>query len=358
MNKRYILAVNPGSTSTKFALFEEEALLFEKNLQHTGEEISGYKKITDQFAFRKQLIMKELVGRNVDFGRIAAVVGRGGLVKPIESGVYSVNETMKRDLMEGKRGEHASNLGALIADDIASNLPGARAFIVDPVVVDEFQPQARLSGHPEIPRLSIFHALNQKAVARIYAASLGKKYEELNLIIAHMGGGISVGAHRKGKVVDVNNALSGEGPFSPERSGGLPSLQLVDLCFSGKYTHSEIKSMLVGKGGMAAYLGTNDFRKVCTAAEGGDEKAALVRDACGYQVSKEICSMAAVLKGEVDAIILTGGMAYQESNVNNIRSMTSFIADVVVYPGEDEMRALAFNGLLALNGEVIIREYV
>jgi butyrate kinase len=358
MKKRYILAVNPGSTSTKFALFEEGELLFEKNLHHTNDEIAGYKKITDQFAFRKELIMKELVGRNIDFSRIAAVVGRGGLVKPIESGVYCVNEAMKKDLMEGKRGEHASNLGALIADDIASALTLARAFIVDPVVVDEFQPLARLSGHPEIPRVSIFHALNQKAVARKYATSVGKKYEDLNLIIAHMGGGISVGAHQKGKVIDVNNALSGEGPFSPERSGGLPALQLVDLCFSGKYTHSEVKTMLVGKGGMAAYLGTNDFRKVCAEAEAGDKKSALVRDACAYQVSKEIGVMAAVLKGEVDAIILTGGMAYQVSHINSIRSMTSFIAGIVVYPGEDEMMALAYNGLLALNGEVTIREYV
>jgi butyrate kinase len=358
MNKRYILAVNPGSTSTKFALFEEDELVFEKNLQHTNDQIADFKKISDQFGFRKELILKELVERNTDFSKIAAVVGRGGLVKPIESGVYSVNKAMKRDLLEGKRGEHASNLGALIADDIASSLKGVRAFIVDPVVVDELQPLARLSGHPVIPRQSIFHALNQKAVARIYASSIGRKYEEMNLIVAHMGGGISVGAHKKGKVVDVNNALSGDGPFSPERSGGLPALQLVDLCFSGKYTYSEVKTMLVGNGGMAAYLGTNDFRKVCTAAEAGDEKAAIVRDACSYQVSKEIGAMAAVLKGEVDAIILTGGMAYQDSHINSIKSMTSFIAKIVVYPGEDEMRALAFNGLLALNGEVTVREYL
>lgn len=357
MDRRYILTVNPGSTSTKFALFEEEELIFEKNLIHSSEIIAGYKKITDQFAFRRELIMKELVERNIDFSRIAAVVGRGGLVKPIESGVYEVNEAMKKDLMEGKRGEHASNLGALIAENIASELTGSRAFIVDPVVVDELQPEARLSGHPELPRVSIFHALNQKAVARTYAASIGKKYEQLNLIVAHMGGGISVGVHRKGKVVDVNNALSGEGPFSPERSGGLPSLQLADLCFSGKYTHSQVRSMLVGNGGMVAYLGTNDFRKVCAAADGGDKKAILVRDACGYQISKEIGAMAAVLKGKVDTIILTGGMAHEKTHVNNIRLMTSFIADIVVYPGEDEMRTLAFNGLLALNGDVDIKTY-
>jgi butyrate kinase len=358
MNKRFILTVNPGSTSTKFALFEEDELILEKNLIHSNQEIAGFNKITDQFEFRRELIMKELVDSGVDLSKISAIVGRGGLVKPIESGVYAVNEAMKRDLLEGKRGEHASNLGALIAENIASGLKGVRAFIVDPVVVDELQPEARLSGHPALPRISIFHALNQKAAARIYAASKGKKYEQLNLIVAHMGGGISIGAHRKGKVVDVNNALSGDGPFSPERSGGLPSLPLIDLCFSGNYTYSQVKSMLVGKGGMVAYLGTNDFRKICATAAAGDNNAALVRDACGYQVSKEICAMAAVLKGDVDAVILTGGMAHQKDHVNYIKSMTSFIADIVVYPGEDEMRTLAFNGLLALNGEVEIKEYI
>jgi butyrate kinase len=357
MSKRLILAVNPGSTSTKFALFEEEILIFEKTLRHSSEEISGYAKVTDQFHFRKDLIMKELVERNTDFSKIAAIVGRGGLIKPIESGIYRVNESMKKDLRNSLMGEHASNLGALIADDIASSLPDAKAFIVDPVVVDELQPLARLSGHPEIERASIFHALNQKAVARSYASSKGKRYEDLNLIVVHMGGGISVGAHREGKVVDVNNALGGDGPFSPERSGGLPSNQLVELCFSGKYTHSEISSMLIGKGGMVAYLGTNDFRKICSMAENGDDKADLVRKAAAYQIAKEVGAMATVLSGKVDAIILTGGMAYQELNVSFIKSMIGFIADVVVYPGEDEMRALAFNGLLALKGEITIKEY-
>lgn len=357
MAKRLILAINPGSTSTKFALFEEESLVFEKTLRHSIEEISGFARIADQFNFRKNLIVQELVERKTDFSKIAAVVGRGGLVKPIESGVYNVNENMKRDLRNSIMGEHASNLGALIADDIVQSLPGSRAFIVDPVVVDELQPEARLSGHPEIDRISIFHALNQKAVARAYAASVSKSYEELNLIIAHMGGGISVGAHRKGKVVDVNNAFGGDGPFSPERAGGLPSNQLADLCFSGKYSHAEVKSILIGKGGMVAYLGTNDFREICSRADKGDRKAELVRDAASYQISKEIGAMAAVLQGNVDAVILTGGMAHQESNINYIRSMVSFIADVVIYPGEDEMKSLAFNGLLALNGKITVKEY-
>jgi butyrate kinase len=358
MTKRLILAINPGSTSTKFGLFEEETLVFEKTLRHTPDELSGFARITDQFGFRKDLILKELISRGINFNDIAAVVGRGGLIKPIESGVYIVNDEMKKDLISSPLGEHASNLGGLIADDIASSLESAKAFIVDPVVVDELQPVARLSGHPEISRLSIFHALNHKAVARSYAASIGKKYEDLNLIIAHMGGGISIGAHYKGKVIDVNNAFGGEGPFSPERSGGLPSSQLVDLCFSGKYTKPEIKAMLVGKGGMLAYLGTNNFKEVCEMAETGNDKATLIRDAASYQIGKEIGAMAAVLKGKVDAIILTGGMAYQESNIKSLKSMIDFIARVVVFPGEDELKALAFNGLLALKNEIRIKTYI
>jgi butyrate kinase len=357
MAKRLILAINPGSTSTKFSLFEEEKLIFEKTLRHTTEDLSGYEKITDQFHFRKDLIMKELSGRKTDFAGIAAVVGRGGLVKPIESGIYKVNQKMKDDLESGLLGQHASNLGGLIADDIASSLPKATAYIVDPVVVDELQSIARISGHPEIERMSIFHALNQKAVARVYAASICRKYEDLNLVVAHMGGGVSVGAHKNGRVIDVNNALGGDGPFSPERSGSLPSGQLVDLCFSEKFSHSELKSMITGKGGMVAYLGTNSFEEVCKLAENGDQKALLIRNAASYQIGKEIGAMAAVLNGQVDAIILTGGMAYQETNIKNIKSMVDFIADVVVYPGEDEMKALSYNGLLALDGKIEIKTY-
>ncbi|HUX59073.1 MAG TPA: butyrate kinase [Bacteroidales bacterium] len=357
MSNRLILAINPGSTSTKFSLFEEANLIFEKTLRHTTEELSRFERIPDQFNFRKDFIMNELSERKIDFAGIIAIVGRGGLVKPIESGVYKVNGKMKDDLITGFSGQHASNLGGLIADEIASLLHGATAYIVDPVGVDELQSVARISGHPEIERKSIFHALNQKAVARVYAASIGRKYEDLNLVIAHMGGGVSVGAHKKGRVVDVNNALNGDGPFSPERSGGLPSGQLVDLCFSGKYSHSELMSMLSGKGGMVAYLGTNSFIEVCRMAENGDNKAILIRDAASYQVGKEIGAMAAVLDGKVDAIILTGGMAYQEDNINNIRSMVDFIAEVVVYPGEDEMQALAFNVLLALDGKIEIKDY-
>jgi butyrate kinase len=357
MSKRLILAINPGSTSTKFALFEEENLIFEKTLRHTSEEISGYKKITDQFHFRKNLIMSELSGYNIDLASIAAVVGRGGLIKPIESGIYEVNVKMIEDLRAGILGQHASNLGGLIADDIASALPGAKAYIVDPVVVDELEPVARLSGHPAIERISILHALNQKAVARIYAGSVNRQYEDLNLIVVHMGGGISVGAHRKGRIIDVNNALNGDGPFSPERSGGLPSGQLVDLCFSGKYSQQELKSMITGKGGMVAYLGTNNFIEANNRADTGDPEAVLVINAIAYQISKEIGAMASVLEGSVDAIILTGGLAYEESHVERIRKMVEFIAKVVVFPGEDEIKALAYNGLLALDGKIGIKTY-
>jgi butyrate kinase len=301
--------------------------------------------------------MKELAGQHLDLSAIAAVIGRGGVIKPIESGIYEVNKKMIDDLRTGILGQHASNLGGLIADDIASSLPGAKAYIVDPVVVDELEPVARISGHPAIERVSIFHALNQKAVARTYAESVNRKYEDLNLIVVHMGGGISVGAHRKGRIIDVNNALHGDGPFSPERSGGLPSGQLVDLCFSGKYSYQELKSMITGKGGIVAYLGTNNFIEANNKADNGDLKAVLIIEAIAYQTAKEIGAVAAVLEGKVDAIILTGGLAYQESHVKRIKKMVGFIADVVVFPGEDEIKALAFNGLMALDGKIEIKIY-
>jgi butyrate kinase len=357
MSSRLILAINPGSTSTKFALFREDALMFEKTLRHTCRDLAGFSRITDQFDFRKSLIIKELDENGINKKEIVAVVGRGGLVKPIESGIYKVNKRMKEDLFAGVMGEHASNLGGLIADSIARTIKGATAFIVDPVVVDELQPVARLSGCPEIERVSIFHALNQKAVARIYAGSISRKYEDLSLIVAHMGGGISVGAHLMGRVVDVNNALDGDGPFSPERSGGLPAGQLADLCFSGKYTHEEIKSLITGKGGLVAYLGTNNFMEVCDMAENGNKRAIMVKDALAYQIGKEIGAAAAVLHGKVDAIILTGGLAFQGDHVEKVKSMVGFVAPVVVYPGEDEIRALAFNGLLALDGKIAIKTY-
>ncbi len=357
MKNELILAVNPGSTSTKFALYDGDRLVFDKTLRHSASELKGYARMTDQLPFRFKLIMETLKNEGTDLQSVSAVVGRGGLVNPIESGIYEVNELMKRHLKEAVNGEHASNLGALLADMMVAHMTGARAYIVDPVVVDELEPVARLSGLPLISRRSIFHALNQKAVARIYAASIGKTYEEMNLVVAHMGGGISVGAHRRGRVVDVNNALNGDGPYSPERSGGLPASQLADLCFSGKYTQEEVMTMLAGKGGMVAYLGTNSFVEACKRAGEGDKLAALVVEGCSYQTAKEIGAMSVVLHGEVDAIILTGGLAYDTDHVTRISEMVKSIAPIFVYPGEDELKALAYNGYLAVTGRIGLKEY-
>ena len=356
--ERYILVINPGSTSTKFAVYRGEESLLEKSIAHSGAELALYKRIADQFGFRREMIMKELAECKLNFEDIKVVVGRGGLLKPIESGIYEVNDRMKQDLERCEKGEHASNLGGLIASDIAASLPDARAFIVDPVVVDEMEDVARYAGHPGFSRLSIFHALNQKAVSRLYAASVGKGYEDINLVVAHMGGGISIGAHRRGRVIDVNNALNGDGPFSPERSGSLPVGQLADICFSGKYTQAEVESMIKGNGGMMAYLGTNDFREICRRISEGDSEALGVQQAASYQIAKDIGAAASVLKGEVDAIILTGGLAYQPINTDYISSMVSWIAEVIIYPGEDELRALAYNGQMVLDGTAEVKEYV
>ena len=357
MKENKILAINPGSTSTKLALYEDNELCFEKTLRHTAEELGVFRTMAEQLPFRYRMIMETLREEKCDLDKIAAVVGRGGLVDPIESGIYEVNELMKSHLANAVNGEHASNLGALLADKIIKSMSGAKAYIVDPVVVDELQPVARLSGHPLITRKSIFHALNQKAVSRIYAASIGRNYEDMNLVVAHMGGGISVGAHRRGRVVDVNNALNGDGPYAPERSGALQTGQLVDLCFSGQYSHDDVKSMLAGKGGFVAYLGTNDFREASERAAAGDKQAALIVEGCSYQIAKEIGAMAIVLGGDVDAIILTGGLAYDDAHIERIRTMTGHIAPIYIFPGEDELKALAFNGLLAVTGRIEVKEY-
>lgn len=357
MKLHKILAINPGSTSTKIAVYENAKNVFLKNIKHSNEELKPFNSITEQYEFRKATILRELEEAGQDVSTLTCVVGRGGLVNPIPSGVYEVNEHMKKDLRNSPIGEHASNLGGLIADDIAKTLNNVSAFIADPVVVDEMEDIARISGHPEFQRLSILHALNQKAIARKYADENNVKYEDLNLIIAHLGGGISVGAHRKGRVIDVNNALDGDGPFSPERSGGLPAGQLVKLCFSGKYTIGEVKQMLKGKGGFSAYLGTNDAYEVEMKAKEGDDKAQFISDAMAYQVAKEVGALSTVLKGEVDAIILTGGIAYNKQFCSFIEDMTKFIAPMKVYPGEDEMSALAMNGLLVLQGEIEPKVY-
>ncbi|MDP2335552.1 MAG: butyrate kinase [Bacteroidota bacterium] len=352
-----ILAINPGSTSTKFAIYFGEECKLKKTLRHSIEELSLYENIIDQFEFRKGLIIDSLVEEGFDVDKIKYIIGRGGLTYSLKSGVYLVNNRMLEHARAGIYGEHASNLGPLIADFIALQIPGARAFIADPVVTDEMDEIARFAGHPKFERRSIFHALNQKATARLHARKTGRKYEDLSLIVAHLGGGITVGAHHQGQVVDVNNGLDGEGPFSPERSGTLPVGQVIDLCFSNKYQKDEIRRMVIGEGGYVAYLGTNDALDVEIRAKNGDEFAHKVQDALGYQVAKSIGEMAVVLNGKVDAILLTGGLAYNQYLTQYITSKVAFITSVYIYPGEDELEALASNALRVATGEIEPLEY-
>ncbi|MBU3181104.1 butyrate kinase [Clostridium psychrophilum] len=352
-----LLVINPGSTSTKLGVYDDETPILVETLRHTSEEICKYKNIYDQFQFRKNVILDSLKKCKVDISTLHGVIGRGGLLKPISGGTYIVNERMLEDLKSGVQGQHASNLGGIIAHEIAKEL-NLTAYIVDPVVVDELHDVARISGIPEIERKSIFHALNQKAVGKKYANESGKKYEELNVIVAHMGGGISVGAHLKGKIVQVNNALDGDGPLSPERSGNVPIGDLIRLCYSGKYTLEEVMNKINSKGGYMAHFGTNDDRVVEQAAIDGDKKAKAVRDAMLYQVSLEIGKCAAVLNGKVDAIILTGGIAYSSSAVEYIKEKVAFIAEIIVYPGEDELLALVQGGLSVLKGEEVNKVYI
>nr|WP_285813571.1 butyrate kinase [Rossellomorea marisflavi] len=354
--KHRILVINPGSTSTKIGVFDEDRSVFEKTIRHETETINQYQTIIDQYEFRKHTILEALDEEGINISKLSAVCGRGGLLKPIEGGTYLVNEEMLRDLREGVSGQHASNLGGILAFEIASGL-NIPSYIVDPVVVDELQPLARVSGFSLIERRSIFHALNQKAVARRVAKQLGKKYEELNLIITHMGGGITVGVHHLGKVIDVNNGLHGDGPFSPERAGTVPAGDLVDLCFSGDYYREEIMKKLVGQGGLVGYLGTSDAVKVEKMIEHGDEKARHVYDAMAYQIAKEIGAASAVLSGKVDAIILTGGLAYGKGFVKAISKRINWIADVIIQPGENELQALAEGALRVLKSEEEYKEY-
>lgn len=350
------LIINPGSTSTKIGVFEDETLLFDETLRHPTEEIAKYASIIDQKDFRKDIILNFLKDKGVDIKSFNVIVGRGGLLKPIPGGTYAVSDALLADLKVGVQGQHASNLGGILAREIGDEI-GVPSFIVDPVVVDELTPVARISGMPELPRRSIFHALNQKAVARRYAKEQGVKYEDLNLIVIHMGGGVSVGAHEKGKVVDVNNILDGEGAFSPERAGTVPVGDLIKLCFSGKYTEKEIYKKICGNGGYNAYLGTNDARDVEKLAKEGDEKAQIVLDAFYYQLAKDAGAMAAVLNGKVDQIILTGGIAYSPLTRQKLEEKLGWIAPFTVYPGEDELLALAQGALRVMNGEEAAKEY-
>ena len=351
-----ILAINPGSTSTKIAIYEDKELSFKKSIKHNTELINSFDRIFDQYQLREQAILDTLKEANIDLESFDAIVGRGGMLKPIEGGTYKVNQAMIDYVKEAPRGEHASNLGCVLAKELADQI-NVDAFIVDPVAVDEMDDIARFTGMPEIKRQSLFHALNQKAVSLKAAEKLGKKYNELNLIVAHLGGGISVGVHKQGKVIDVNNALDGDGPMSPERSGGVPIGPLYHMAMSGEYTLKEIKRKNYGNGGMVAYLGTNDGFEIEKRINEGDEFAKFILEVMCYQIAKEIGSASAVLKGEVDAIVITGGLAYDKMIIDLISERVSFISDILVFPGEDEMEALAFGGLRVLSGQETAKVY-
>ncbi|WP_288221683.1 butyrate kinase [uncultured Clostridium sp.] len=351
-----LLIINPGSTSTKIGVFDGEEEVLEETLRHSSEEISKYETIYDQFKFRKDIIINVLKEKEFDIKTLDAVVGRGGMLKPIESGTYKVNDKMLQDLKDGVQGQHASNLGGIIANQIGNEL-NIPAFIVDPVVVDELNEVARISGVPELPRVSKFHALNQKAVAKRYAKENGIKYSDLNLIVVHMGGGVSVGAHKNGRVIDVNNALDGEGPFSPERAGSVPVGELIKMCYSGEFTEQEVYNKVVGKGGFVAYLNTNDARNVLKLVAECNKDAQICFDAFIYQIAKSIGEMATVLEGKIDRIIFTGGIAYSEKVIEELRKRVGWISDITVYPGEDELLALAQGAIRVITGEEEAKEY-
>jgi butyrate kinase len=352
MDTFYILTINPGSTSTKIGIFNNENPVFIRKIVHDAGILNGFPSILAQYEYRKALIIEEFKTINFSLSDINIIMARGGLLKPVRSGVYEINDKMLKDLSSNIMGEHASNLGGLIAADLVGQISRCKAYIADPVVVDEMQDVAKVAGHPAFRRVPIFHALNQKAIARKHAASINRAYEDINLIVAHIGGGISIGAHCRGNIIDVNNALYGDGPLSPERSGSLPSKQVVDICFSGKYSKDDINKMFVGEGGFMAYFGVNSYVEVKTRAENGDRQCKLIIDAMAYQISKYIGSMAATLKGKVDAILITGGIANDPYICDYIDEMVKFIAPVSVYPGEDELSALAHNGLMLLRGTI------
>lgn len=350
------LIINPGSTSTKIAIYNDAKEELTETITHSSKVVGQYKEIYDQFDFRLELILDVLKEKKIALDKLTAVIARGGNMKPVLGGTYQVNEEMLHDLKIGVMGQHASNLGGGLAYEIAHRL-GLNAYVVDPVVVDELDIYARYSGSPLIARKSKDHPLNQKAVGRIAAQKIGKTYEEMTFIIAHLGGGISVGAHKKGKLVDVNNSLNGDGPFSPERTGGLPFGSVVDLCYSGEYTKRELMKKFVGHGGLVGYLGTNDGREVGKMIQSGNKEAENVYKAMGYQIAKEIGAMSVVLKGQVDGILLTGGLAYDDFLMDWIEEQVSFIAPVQVFPGEKEMEALALGVLRVLHSEEDIQHY-
>lgn len=353
--KGKILAINPGATSTKMSVYEGEKEVFTENIKHPLEEVQKFAEVADQFDYRKETILQTLEKHGVGRDEIAIVIGRGGLTRPCESGTYRVNELMKQECHDGVQGKHACNLGALIADSIAKDFGLKEAYIADPGIVDERPDHAKITGHPVFdldPKREgvIWHCLNQKMTAKLYAREVGKRYEDLNLIVAHLGGGVSVGIHNHGRVVEVNRALCGLGAYSPTRAGSINASKLIDVCFSGEYTKDKIKKMITAEGGFVAYLGTNDSLYVETKALEGDPKCKLLVDAFCYQVSLEISRLAAVVKGKVDAILLTGGISYSKPWMKQITEQVDWIAPVKVYKGENEMLALAMCANEVLQG--------
>ena len=356
MIQHKILSINPGATSTKVALYLNEAPLKVETIRHSTKDLASFKGTLDQLAYRKELVLKFLAENGVKVADLSAVVGRGGPFKALESGTYRVNDRMLSDIRSGKvQADHPSNLGALIAHELVEGTE-VPAFIVDPVSVDEFIPEARVSGLPQIERISLSHALNQKMVARKAAKKLGKKYEELSMIIVHLGSGISVTSHLKGRQIDVNNA-NDMGPFSPQRTGALPVTGLAKLCYSGQFNAKEMIQLLTKKGGLLAHLGTDSVPEVEKRIDDGDQKAKLIYDAMVYQIAKEIGAMATTLNGEVDVTVLTGGIANSERLTDSIIRKIQFIAPVLVFPGEDEMEALTLGGLRVLSGEESDKQY-
>ena len=356
-----ILAINPGSTSTKIAVFEDSQPVMHNTIRHSVEELARFPRVIDQLDYRRDLVLKALAASGIPF-EFDAIIGRGGLLRPIPGGVYEVNDAMIYDTSHALR-DHACNLGCLIAQSLASEIPDCPAFIADPGVVDEIDERARLTGSPLLPRITTWHALNQRAIARRYARQLSEKegrkikYKDLNLIICHLGGGISVGAHKGGKCIDVNNAFDGEGPFSPERAGSLPSGALIDLCYSGRYTREELKKRISGRAGLAAHLGTVSVIEIEERIAAGDTHAKEVLDAMIYQVAKAIAALTPAFRGKVDAVLITGGIAYSKYVTGELIKLIDYIAPIEIFPGEDELEALAMNALGALSGELPVNIY-
>ena len=365
--KGKVLIINPGSTSTKIGFYQDGEQMFETNLTHSAEEIAKYESVMDQGDMRRDAIVNFLSENGVELDSIDIIMARGGLITPIQAGVYAVTAQMREALIEGKNGVHACNLSALIADDLAGDINKMReekgqpatckAYIADAPTSDEKLPELKIAGHPAFENRAAFHTLNSRAMVRRYARNVGKTNKDVTVIVAHMGGGSSVSLHRNGYVIDVNDALGGDGPMSPERAGSVPAFPLVEMCFSGKYSKADIKKMLVGKGGAVAHLGTNDFREITARAEAGDEACKTFLKAFCISVAKYIGAVATVVCGKVDAIVLTGGIAYSKPIASAITEMVQFIAPVEVYPGENELESLAENGYGILAGEFEVKEY-